>query len=508
MADRKNPLVQAAIGGFGFAVVEAAAAWIYPAPLDPVPSVLVAGLSVVGTTLIVVIAAVILMPAAPRAAGGLALALWAAVWGPHNAQLAGWHRVGWIPTVGMALAAPFWPGTVVLATLAGGASGSLGRFRGESRGRIAPDSETASGVSRPNMLLITVDTVRGDAGLMDLRKWGSKSPFSPVHGWTHFTSAYAPAPWTLPSVHSILTSLPVRQHGGGLPTVSGESRRFAGIFTLPYNLQQAGYETVAVVSNPHIAPEHGFADGFDRWFHSDESFEPLTLMHQWTRWKERLTGRVSELRHNRDGQLVRLAFDELARPGDRPRFVWVHLLGPHEYARDPATELPGWTPGTEDRRILRETYEANIGAARANVIRLAAAAQGWVVAVTSDHGEAFGEGDVWGHGKRLHDAELHVPLAIRRPGVDGGVITDPVAVQDLAHTLLAFAGRAGGFPGENLHTPRREPIEVGGVRHEGGTFAARTRSGQYVARKPGEIGPGVAVSAATREAIRALGYTD
>ncbi len=370
------------------------------------------------------------------------------------------------------------------------------------------ERSTTTGPAPPNILLITVDTVRHDASLLQEGQWGSKSPFSPTHGWTHFTRAIAPAPWTLPSMHSILTSLPVRRHGGGLPTLEGESRRFNGTFPLPYVLQQVGYETVAVVSNPHISPEQGFADGFDRWFHSDESYEPLTWMYQWTKWQEKVTGRVSELRHTRDGRLVRQAMDEIARPGSQPRFVWVHLLGPHEYGRDPASVVDGWVPGTDNREVLERSYASNIAAARARVARLAAAAPGWIIAVTSDHGEAFGEHDVWGHGKRLHDAELHVPLAIRRPEVEGGVVSQPVAVHDLAHTLLAFTGRATGFPGQNLHSPRREPIEVGGVRNDGTAFAARMLSGAYVARKAGRIGPSVALSDATREAIRSLGYTD
>ena len=130
------------------------------------------------------------------------------------------------------------------------------------------------------------------------------------------------------------------------------------------------------------------------------------------------------------------------------------------------------------------------------------------MAITSDHGEALGEEGRWGHGRRLSDIELHVPLAIRRPNTQGGVMDEPVAVADLGHTLLAMAGAARHFPGQNLHGLREEPIEVGGVRGDGGQFAARNRSGQYIARESGVVGPGVRISDESLERLQAIGYVD
>jgi hypothetical protein len=272
-------------------------------------------------------------------------------------------------------------------------------------------------------------------------------------------------------------------------------------------LQQAGYETVAVISNPHLSIEHGFADGFDHWMHSDQSAEPLVLMHQWTRWKERLLGPVSELRHTRDGRITRQAIREIETVGKRPKFVWVHLLSPHEYGRDPATPIDGWEMGTKDPEVLTRSYQANIAATQQLVRRMSTLAEGWVIAVTSDHGEAMGEGGRWGHGHTLNDIELHVPMAIRRPGTNGGVVKEPVAVSDLGHTLLASAGEAGGFPGNNLYGGRRIPIEVGGVRGDGNAFAARRSTGHYVVRKSDVVGPGVKNTDEVEENLKALGYT-
>ena len=65
---------------------------------------------------------------------------------------------------------------------------------------------------------------------------------------------------------------------------------------------------------------------------------------------------------------------------------------------------------------------------------------GAIVAITSDHGEAFGEHGDYGH-HQLHRETLHVPLMLRLPdGLGAGkVIDEPVGLIDLFATLLDVA---------------------------------------------------------------------
>jgi arylsulfatase A-like enzyme len=60
----------------------------------------------------------------------------------------------------------------------------------------------------------------------------------------------------------------------------------------------------------------------------------------------------------------------------------------------------------------------------------------------SDHGEAFGESDVFGHGRSLDPAETRVPLAWRLPGglEAGRRIATTVQLADLLPTLLGLLG--------------------------------------------------------------------
>jgi len=508
MSDAWSSVRSAAIAGGVYAGLEAFGAATFPGALDPEPTIFAIVVSVVGTFCLLGFVAFLLCRITPRYAAAWAVVLWSAVWGPHNARTAGWHRVGWFPTIALAGMAPFAPGLTVALGALGGATAGLVKSRGGRAGFVPLSRDVMMAGAAPNILLVTVDTVRADSGLLNEGRWKVDTPFSPMQGWTHFSEAISPAPWTLPSLHSLMSALPVREHGGGVPTAVGESRRIPEAIPFPYVFQQSGYETWAVVSNPHISIEHGFADGFDHWVHSDRSAEPLLIVHQWMKWRERITGNVSDLPHTRDERIVEHALKVLGMPSDRPKFVWVHLLSPHEYTRDPASPVEGWTAGTRDGDVLRAAYKVNIEKTRTNVNRLASAGAGWVVAVTSDHGESMGEDGRWGHGRRLNDTELHVPLAIRRPNTQGGVVDDPVAVADLGHTLLAMAGAARHFPGQNLHAPRDEPIEVGGVRGDGGQFAARNQAGKYVVRNSGIVGPGVRVSDDNCEKLQSIGYVE
>ena len=85
------------VSGATFALLEVWVAYTMPAPLDPVPTVIAAAASVVATGTVVGLLGFGFALVSPRTATGLALAVWASLWGPQQAQNAGWYRVGWCP---------------------------------------------------------------------------------------------------------------------------------------------------------------------------------------------------------------------------------------------------------------------------------------------------------------------------------------------------------------------------------------------------------------------------
>jgi len=295
-------------------------------------------------------------------------------------------------------------------------------------------------------------------------------------------------------MHSLLSGYSVKEHGGGLDLGRTASRRVPDAIPMPYILQQAGYETRALVSNPYLSVEQGFADGFDRWSHSASVAEPILLLDVFNRMKSRLQGEPRTIDMERNQRLVRAAEALLETPSARPRFVWVHLTPRRDHIEGGALNEAAY------ERRLRET--------RLLLSRLNRASEGWVMAVVGTHGEAHGENGRWGEGGTLADPELRVPMGIRRPGTQGGVVSRPVATADIARTLLAAGADARHFPGQHLMQVRRKPIEVGGTLTSDHRFGARTKSGHYIEREPGVVGPGVKASDRTEENLRMSGYLD
>jgi arylsulfatase A-like enzyme len=77
-----------------------------------------------------------------------------------------------------------------------------------------------------------------------------------------------------------------------------------------------------------------------------------------------------------------------------------------------------------------------------------------LVIVTADHGEHFGERQIFGHGCSLYMPELHVPLLVFAPegAAAGRVVATPVSLRDIAATVadLACSATNSPFPGQSL----------------------------------------------------------
>jgi hypothetical protein len=95
MSDAKRSIQYAAAAGFGFSIAEAVSVWMNPAPMDPVPTAGLVIASILGTTLLLSAAALVLCAISQRHAGMLAMVMWAAIWGPHRARSHGTLCTGW-----------------------------------------------------------------------------------------------------------------------------------------------------------------------------------------------------------------------------------------------------------------------------------------------------------------------------------------------------------------------------------------------------------------------------
>jgi arylsulfatase A-like enzyme len=169
------------------------------------------------------------------------------------------------------------------------------------------------------------------------------------------------------------------------------------------------------------------------------------------------------------------------RRPDRPLFVWLHLLDAHlPYRHALGADALSWPdrlaalranreqigehPSDDALATLRAAYDHELAvideALTDALAALPPAPFGRVIALTSDHGEEFGEHDGWEHGHSLHQTLLAVPLLVTRDGAPalapawGDAPERPASLLDVAPTLLSLAGLPhDGLPGADLTLP-------------------------------------------------------
>jgi choline-sulfatase len=363
-------------------------------------------------------------------------------------------------------------GGLLLASLAAGFSWQACR--------PAPGPHRPAGPRPPNVILVVIDTLRGD---LAFGPGGEAAEMPFLHGLAQkgvvFTDVTAPAPWTVPSLASVLTGVTPRDHGAvrmvALPRLP------AGVPTWAHAFGRAGYQTAAYVGGPWaLNGSDGLLRGFDAAV-KDFGFD---------QGPRRLGGWRSSLRPDAPFFLLLHTFDAHEPYGEENnRFRAAPIRPTPGFAARAGNAPHDWTRAfflsRADRRALEDAHGAAfydavvryIGAGYESEPRPELAAElraayvggvrwvdgllgtlvGWlesegllqdtIVAVTSDHGEAFGEHGHLAHGRDLHEELVHVPLVLTGPGFQGGrVVREHVSLMDLMPTL-AEAARVPPPPG-------------------------------------------------------------
>ena len=310
-------------------------------------------------------------------------------------------------------------------------------------------------VARRDVLLVVIDTLRADyVGISGRAPYPATPEIDRLaRRGRWFADAWACAPWTPPSVMSIMTSLEPAVHGLEL-----EGHRLAetvpdlptGASTIAEIFRSHGYRTLAVTAGGAVGAVNGFDRGFDRFFEpaSRPPSDVASGVDRALRW--------------------------LAEPDPRPTFLFfptyeVHLPNTHEpfpCADDAASSA-------------RAAYAGDLAAADRHLGRLFAAfgnelgGRRSLVVVTSDHGEnlhdrALGDRPV-DHGHHLHAELLRVPLVIVAPGLvpPDGEVAGPASLLDVLPTVCSLVG-----------------IDLEGIPHQGRDLSASLTGSRPVAPLP------------------------
>jgi arylsulfatase A-like enzyme len=310
-----------------------------------------------------------------------------------------------------------------------------------------------SGCSKPrpdNVIIILVDTLRAD----HLGCYGYARPTSPnidelARQSFVAENAIAQAPWTLPSVASLFTSLYPLAHGATMAAHAVPEC----LDTLAEVLKRHDFETAAFSTNVvFVSARTGLHQGFDL-------FQVLSRPAPGAKPGDLEIDETATTVTNR-------AIEWIKQRSGKRFFLYLHYMDPHsDYAAPPAyreqferpysgrfdgttvqlmAALVGKIPIEEpDIRHLINLYDAEIAYVDAEIGRLLEVLQEsglsdtTMVVLLSDHGEEFHD-----HGKVLHDFSLHrellrVPLILRIPASSGGRrLTEIVQVIDVGPTIL------------------------------------------------------------------------
>jgi arylsulfatase A-like enzyme len=323
----------------------------------------------------------------------------------------------------------------------------------------------------PNVILITMDTMRGD----HLGCYGYRRPTSPridefAKVSTFYTRPIASAPWTVPTHASLFTGKDPFEHGAH--TLKATTKFIQDVrvlhdvhLTLAEALAQEGYTTGAFVSNDGYLDTHWrLNQGFQTYHVEGVVAEVLNLrVYDW--------------------------LDSVAATG-APFFLFINYMDTHNvYNTKPRPGLLPEPAIRDDGELLETLYRAvmpGVGeiprdlqrkvidqydTAVANldeqigllIDRLHAMGlyDNTMIVLTSDHGEYFGEHHLVAHSKDVYQSVAFIPLMIKDPGQSTGLRDDTViSSSDIPRRVLSRLPRdiAQKYMAAFPNTPGNHPV--------------------------------------------------
>jgi len=293
-----------------------------------------------------------------------------------------------------------------------------------------------------------------------------------------FKQAYSQAPWTLPSMLSMLSSFYPSVFQFGKPYQADERIEF-----ISERLKSYGYHTYVVLANYLLADSSGILQGYDRVkaFRNRFRLQKL-LFHPAVVKAHYLILRFLKKDYLPDTtRIVTEQALKILKNRKEPFFLYLHYMNPHEPYNPPAKYLkeikydgflrPPFTPNDpfhipedwthppelevklgyiflqeKDKEYIHQLYLAQVRYLDEKIKELLdylkeqGLEKNTLVIFTADHGEEFWDHYQWGHGHSLHQELIHIPLIIWGAGFAPRIINQPIMALDLLPTLCKILG--------------------------------------------------------------------
>jgi len=316
----------------------------------------------------------------------------------------------------------------------------------------------------PNIIMMVWDTVRAD----HLSLYGYSRPTTPfldklAPNSVVFDRAYAAAPWTTPSHASFFTGLYPSEHNCNFINL----RLSDDFTTLAEKLQEKGYVTLAYSNNPLLSRSSNICQGFERLVDPQVGISSGELVHGFaTRiFRPEL---LQDSGAQKTNQVIFSWVKRLSRQ-KAPFFIFINYMEahlPYPSAKDALRFIAESDPSSPNsptivmdweyyncNKVNNEKELLNVNKRYDGAIyyldlklsqlysRLEQAnlLDNTILIVLSDHGEALGDHQFFGHSFFLYQSHLWVPLLIYGPPhLAPAHITQPVSLTSLPDIVFAL----------------------------------------------------------------------
>lgn len=307
---------------------------------------------------------------------------------------------------------------------------------------------------RPNIILISLDTVRPD----HLGCYGYHRNTSPTidrfaADGVLFENVYSTTSWTLPGHVSLLTSLECLHHQVYFPLQKMDPEAL----TLADILRTEQFYCAGFTGGGYLSETYGFSKGFD-------SYQEIKLHGD------------QAIRLDEAERLAQLASRWLEDNKDKSFFLFLHTYQPHDpYAnlspvgREFLDEDDRWDQvrmeslfdghgrfdapiSEEEKHNIVALYDGEIKYTDMYFVQpvldklkeLGLYDKSMII-LTSDHGEEFFDHEAWLHDHSLYEEGIRIPLIIKFPyaGYKGSQVEKTVCITDIVPTILEELGIKG-----------------------------------------------------------------